>query len=33
MPTTGIRSRTDPVDPWKRASPKANTPPSEATSQ
>ena len=33
MPTTGSLSRTPPVDPKNLASPKANTPPSEATSQ
>ena len=33
MPTTGENSLMPPVDPWKPAEPKLNTPPSEATSQ
>ena len=33
MPTTGLASGDPPIDPWKPASPKLNTPPSEATSQ
>ena len=33
MPTMGLASCTAPVEPWKRASPKENTPPSDATSQ
>src|SRR5665647_2844217 len=32
-PTTGRLRDSDPVDPWKPASPKAKIPPSEATSQ
>ena len=31
--TTGWANRTAPVEPWKRASPNENTPPSEATNQ
>ena len=33
IPTTGRRRASPPVDPSKAASPKAKTPPSEATSQ
>ena len=33
MPTTGWVRASPPIDPKKPASPKANTPPSEATSQ
>ena len=33
MPTTGGRAAGSPVEPWKAASPKVNTPPSPATSQ
>ena len=33
MPTAGDARRGDASDPWKRASPKLNTPPSDATSQ
>ena len=31
--TTGAFSAVPPIDPWKRASPKLNTPPSSANSQ
>ena len=31
MPTMGLFSTVPPVDPWKLASPKAKTPPSEPT--
>ena len=33
MPTTGALSGLPPREPWKRALPKENTPPSAATSQ
>ena len=33
MPTIGAFSALPPIEPWKCASPKVNTPPSEATSQ
>src|SRR5487761_2123919 len=33
MPTTGLFSGVEPIDPWKPASPKANTPPSEEASR
>ena len=33
MPTTGRLSGVPPIDPWKPASPKLKTPPSDATSQ
>ena len=32
-PTIGLFRVSDPVEPWKAASPKANTPPSAPTSQ
>src|SRR5689334_11234911 len=33
MPTTGADSRRPPTEPWKRAVPPVNTPPSDATAQ
>src|SRR5437899_1079650 len=33
IPTTGATRRRAPVEPWNGASPRLNTPPSEATSQ
>ena len=33
IPTTGWLSRMLPVEPWKAASPKANTPPSAAETE
>jgi hypothetical protein len=33
MPTTGRLSVMPPVEPWKPASPKQKTPPSEPTNQ
>ena len=33
MPTTGSLSTRAPVEPWNTASPKRNTPPSDASSQ
>ena len=33
MPTTGRLSGWPPIEPWKAALPKANSPPSEATFQ
>jgi hypothetical protein len=33
IPTIGRASAMSPVDPWNPASPKAKTPPSDATSQ
>lgn len=33
MPTMGALSGLPPIEPWKAASPKEKTPPSDATSQ